>query len=134
MRRIIMPRKKTIKPMTTVSTAPKTTAEKLAAAEALVAKYQQQLISETLKNDVQNGDVVSFIFGRGDKKKSLTGSVMATQDIADGTLKGLNLRVLVGEGFDAETFKVHIRDVTSNVTADARRAAEGGAVDPLNVA
>jgi hypothetical protein len=138
-----MPRKK--KPQvideatTEVSTAPKTLAERLIAAEKLVAKLKAEIANEAIKNDIQVDDVVTFSYGRGDKVREITGVVKATKDIEEGTLKGLNLLVLSGEGFDAQTYKVHVRDVVSNETADARRAAEAtdeapAETDPLEVA
>ena len=116
---------------------PKTLEQKLAAAEALVAKYKAAIANEQALRDVQVGDNVTFKYGRaglGEGVRTLTGTVKAMQEIEEGTAKGLNLRVEVGEGFDAELFKVHARDIVSNASADERKAAAPADADPLNAA
>lgn len=113
--------------------APRTLAEKIALTEALLAKYRAEELAEAIKADIREGDVVTFNFGRGDKKRSYTGAIVG---IKNDEAQGLLLRVSVGEGFDVEVYKVHVRDLTSNVTQDERNAtvveeAPVEATDPL---
>lgn len=129
-------KRKTTKKVTTENTStPRTLAEKLAAAERLVEKYKREMVLEQVKNDVRSDDVIRFQFGRGDKKRELTGTVTGTK--TDDT-QGLMIRAVVGEGFDAETYKVFARDVIQNITGDERRTKEeeeapaSTDADPLN--
>lgn len=107
----------------------KTTAEKLAAAMALVDKYTQQLSVEARVNDVEVGDAVSYKFGRADKVRVLVGSVTGIK----GTPKGRLVAVLTGDGFDTTTNRVRIQDITENRTA-AIRAASSASGNPLDAA
>ncbi len=115
----------------------KTTAQKLEAARALVAKYEQQLDSETILNNIEVGDDVSFKFGRGEKARVLEGSVVAVGEVER---LGLVAAVQSGEGIDVQTYKVRVLDITENRTAATRDpAAFGGATatdaaDPLEAA
>jgi hypothetical protein len=94
----------------------KSLAEKLIDARNLVAKYEAELNSQALINNVEAGDTVSFNFGRAEKKKTLTGTVTGVRDIN----LGRQVKVSVGEGFDAETKVIFARDITANPTAEAR--------------
>lgn len=101
-----------------------TTAQKLAAAEALVAKYKQLLIAEELSKDIVVGDKIDFNYGRADTRRVLSGSVTGTRE----DVNGLWVAVLVGEGFDATTYRIRSTDIVANADAAARKNA---GVDPL---
>ena len=118
--------------MTEVTKTPRTLADKLVAAEALVAKLRAEINNEAIRNDIREGDAITFTFGRAEKKRELAGTIVG---IKDDETQGKLLRVMVGEGFDAEAYKVNVRDVTSNTTQAARLAADTAeAGDPLSEA
>lgn len=98
----------------------RTLEQKLAAARVLVAKYEHEIRSAAIRSDIRQGDVVTFIFGRAEKKRTLKGSIVG---IKSDERQGLHLRVMVGEGFDAEIHNAHDRDLTSNITQDERKAS-----------
>ncbi|GEM_PF-6560788 len=133
-----MPRnnlKVTDTPVAAVST-PRTLDEKIAATEALLAKYKQQKLTEAILNNIQIGDDVDFNFGRGESRRTLTGKV--TVGITDDEAVGKVVAVFAGEGFDAKTYKVRVADITANRTAAERGPEEATeetaeAVDPLSV-
>jgi hypothetical protein len=112
-----MPRKKS-KVNDVTTSAPRTTLQKLEAARALVAKYEQQLASEAIVNNIEVGDDVDFIFGRGDKKRTLTGVVIVGITELDGV--GKVVGVESGEGFEKQVYKVRVSDLSANRTADGR--------------
>lgn len=101
-----------------------TTEQKLANAEALVAKYEDQLKREGLSNNIVLGDEVTFTFGRGETKRDIAGTVTGVRDDTNGRW----VAVAVGIGFDATTYRVRSTDITTNLRADARNAA---GFDPL---
>jgi len=114
--------------------APKTLAEKLAAAEALVEKYKREIALETIKNDIADKDDVDFSFGRGDSKRTMTGTVAGLADTDQGKIVAVSITDDAGL---PEIKRVNIRDILVNRTADERRAAavkDGGDADPLNTA
>ena len=113
--------------------APKTTEELLVIAEARVAKLKQRLLTEQLLNNVEVNDEVTIKFGRGDKVRHVSGKVAATA-----------LPALVVVDGELNSYKVQVRDIISNPTADARRGdgvsvvaeadepeADAASVDPL---
>lgn len=104
-----------------------TTEQKLANAKALVAKYEEQLQREALANNVVVGDEVTFIFGRGETKRDISGKVTGVRDDSNGRW----VAVAVGEGFDATTYRIRSTDITANPQADKRKTA---GVDPLEQA
>lgn len=53
------------------------------------------------------GTTINFEYGRADKRRTMTGTVSA---VGTGDQEG-KLAVVVGEGFDAETFKISAGDV-----------------------
>lgn len=129
-----MPRKKKTNMTTTTAAAstPRTLEQKLEAAQALVAKYQQQIKSAAIVNNVEVGDEIDFTFGRGAKKRDLSGKITAIKD--DETF-GRLVAVLSGEGFDATSYKVRVADITENRTAaerDAPAASDAAGSNPLD--
>jgi hypothetical protein len=89
----------------------KTLQEKLAAAVALVAKYEQAIASEAILLNVEAGNRVDFNFGRGEKKRVLSGVVVAVKD--DEKL-GKIARIQTGDGFDAQFYNTRVADITVN--------------------
>jgi hypothetical protein len=124
------PKKGTTQNMSETKT-PRSLAERLEAARALVAKYEAQINSEAQINNVQVGDDVDFKYGKsnvGAGVRTLTGTVQAVGDTDNGRV----VVILVGEGIDIKPYKVRAADITANRTAETRNAAEtapGG--DPL---
>lgn len=102
--------------------------DKLANAKKLVAKIEQEIKTAAIVNNVEVGDDVDFTFGRGDKKRSLKGEITAIKDTDTGKL----VAIVTGEGFDLETFKVRVQEITENRTAATRPVAD--AANPLNAA
>lgn len=127
-----MPRKKAIR-MTEATDAKtvRTLDEKIAATEALLAKYRQQKLTEALLNNIEVGDDVDFNYGRAETRRVITGSVTVgiTEDESWGKIVGIE----AGEGFDKKVYKVRVADIVANRTADAR-PVEGADADPLNAA
>lgn len=116
-------------PAAATEAAPKTTQELLVLAQARVAKLQQRLTTENVLNGISAGDKVSFRFGRNIPERTnkagetvparaarqLSGIVLGVQDVMgeDGTVANKIIKVQAGEGFDADTYKVSARDITS---------------------
>lgn len=96
-----------------------TTEEKLAQAKRLVAQYEEQLKQEQLRDNIENGDVVTFDFGRGDSKQTLTGTVLGMKDDSNGRW----IKVQIGEGFDADVKTIRTAAITSNPQAEERLKA-----------
>ncbi len=90
--------------------------ERLANAEALVAKYKQQIAAEAILNNIQPGDAVSFKYGRGETQTVKEGTVISTGDSPRGKLAVIQ----TGTGLEISTVKVRVADITENATADAR--------------
>lgn len=81
--------------------------EKIAQTEALLEKYKAEKAAQAAQSNVSIGDTVRFRFGRGDTKRELVGTVLGDKTDSGGRW----LKVQAGEGFDAETFKVHASNV-----------------------
>lgn len=113
-----------------VAAAPKTTAELLALARARVAKLEQRETTENVLNGIEAGNAVTFRFGRNIPERTnkagdtvparsariLSGTVLGVQDVTDpetGAITNKIIKVQAGEGFDADTYKVNARDITS---------------------
>jgi len=112
-----------------------TTEQKIAQLEGRIAKLRQTLLTESLLNNIEKGDKVTIKFGRADKVRNIEGEVAAVA-----------LPNIVVVGPDLESFKVHVRDVIANPSAEARtgvadvseinpvdgrRPDEAGAADPV---
>jgi hypothetical protein len=97
--------------------------ELLVAAKERVAKLEAKIAAQQALNTTEVGDNVTFIFGRGEKKRSLTGKVRAIKDV-DGT-RFASIEAAVGDDeFDVAIVKVRVADITANATADERKAAD----------
>lgn len=109
--------------------------QRLENARKLVAKYEQQINALRQINNVEVGDDVDFKFGRSEKARTLTGTVIAVADTDQGRM----VAIQTGEGLDVETKKVRAADIITNRTADERGgdeapAADNGDEDPLAAA
>ena len=129
-----MPRKKT--KVTDETKTIRSLDERIAATKALLAKYEQQKLTESILNNIEVGDDVDFLYGRSDSgegRRTLTGKVTVglTADESWGNVVG----VFAGEGFDAKSYKVRVKDIKANRTAAQRDAAAPKAdkKDPLDV-
>lgn len=116
-------------PAVAEAAAPKTTQELLTLAEARVAKLRQRLTTENVLNGIEAGQTVGFRFGRNIPERTnkagevvparaarqLTGVVVGVKDILGdaGEVTGKLIKVQSGEGFDADTYTVNARDITS---------------------
>lgn len=95
----------------------KTLEEKIAATRILLAKYEAQAYTLAVSNNIEKDDTVTIKFGRGDKAREVTGTVIGVKD-------GDNGRTVAVLDADLNTYKVHVRDVIANPNADARNAAD----------
>ncbi|CAB4241352.1 hypothetical protein UFOVP60_25 [uncultured Caudovirales phage] len=66
-----------------------------------------------LSGQVQPGRKVHFDYGRGDKKRSYEGVVLARRDPAEGEKVAPQCRIQVGEGFNIEILTIHPQWVTA---------------------
>ena len=105
---------------------------KLAAAVALVASLEAQIKAADLPLPVK-GDIVSFTFGRGDKKVEHTGRVLAVNGGDNGVTY---VSVLVNEDDLPEVKRVPVKDVTvaTVVLAEPEQAEVNTALDTAAVA
>lgn len=98
-----------------------TTKQKLDQARAMVLKYEADLAAEAIRDNIEQGDSVTFKFGRGNTKRELTGTVLGVKDDNNGRW----VRVTAGEGFDMAVYTIRTADITKNPNADARTATAG---------
>lgn len=91
----------------------KTLIEKLAAAKALVAKYEAAIAAEAITNNIERGDAVVIKFGRGNTARNVSGTVVGVADTDNG-------RFVAVLGDNLDTYKVHVRDVIENASAIGR--------------
>lgn len=94
----------------------KTLNEKLAAAKALVAKYEAQIKAEAILNNIELSDKVTIKFGRAEKVRHINGTVVGLNN----TDNGLMVAVLSD---DFKPYTVHARDVIENASAEGRAPA-----------
>ncbi len=84
---------------------------KIAKLQAARAELEQAALYEVDTSDLKAGDSVDFEFGRGEKRRNMTGVVSAIK--REEGKAGL-VRIVSGEGFDAEivtVFEASIRAV-----------------------
>lgn len=92
----------------------KSTRQQLADLDAAIAKLQVRraaLAQATATSDVdpdtvQAGMVVSFLYGKGEGRKTLRGTVVGRRDPEEGKKGGSFVKIAVGEGFDATLVSV----------------------------
>lgn len=107
-------------PATENAAAPKTLQEKLADAQARVAKLQAQINTQEILNSVKAGDTATFNYGRSDTARVLDGVITAVGDKTDERGRVTRLAIVsVGEGLDIETYKVRVADILTINGEDA---------------
>jgi hypothetical protein len=77
-------------------------------AEAKLAKLLTEQANRALIENVGIGDEVRFEYGRGEKRRVLTGTVVA---VGNDEKQGRLLAVTYGEGIDVETVKIRAVDI-----------------------
>lgn len=82
--------------------------EDVAKAQAKLNKLLVEKENRDRLNTIEVGANIKFEYGRGDKRRTLEGTVIATGD--DEKL-GKLLAVQVGEGLDVQTHKIRAADV-----------------------
>lgn len=100
----------------------KTTEQKLNAARALVAKYEAALVAEAAQSDVRDGDIVTIKYGRAESVREVNGKIVGVAN----TDAGLVVAVIDGE---LNTYKVHVRNIVANVSAEGRKASPVNTVE-----
>ena len=103
--------------------APKTLNEKIEAAQERLNKLLRQRQVQEILNSVGVGDTASFRFGRGEKARDLSGVIAAVGDVDVAGRSTRMARITVGEGLDAETYKVRVADILS-INGEAAPVAE----------
>jgi len=89
----------------------KTLIERLTAARELVAKLETAIKSNTIINNVAEGDEVVIKFGRADKVRNISGKVVGVKVDDEG---GKTVAVL---SEDFKTYTVAARDIVENASA-----------------
>lgn len=92
--------------------------EDVAKAEAKLAKLLTEQANRSRTENVKVGDDVNFEYGRGDKRRVLTGTIVA---VGNDEKLGKMLAVQAGEGLDVQTYKIRAADI---VFAEAPAAAQ----------
>lgn len=107
--------------------------QKLAAVVAqialLVTKRDELTLAAANEVDytkVVNGAEVSFNYGKAPNVTVKTGSVVGIKEPAAGTKGATQVRVAVGEGFDAVLHTIYLPQITA-IAADEAVATEGEA-------
>lgn len=87
--------------------------EDLAKAQAKLDKLLTERDNRAKLDTLGAGASVNFEYGRGEKRRVLSGIVVAAGDDGKGTRM---LAVAVGEGIDVETYKIRAVDVLFDVS------------------
>lgn len=109
----------------------KTVREQIAAQQAIITKAQEAVTLLTAKLDSEvdpaalvEGANVVFDYGKGDTKRSLTGTITGVKPADPAVAKSATLiRVAVGTGFDAQIVTIYPANVTKVVTVAQVEAA-----------
>lgn len=131
-------------------TVAKTTAELLVVAQKRVDTLKQRLVTEEVLNSIAPGNQVEFRFGRAaDAKLDEAGQVISEARevrILSGVVAGVRdaagpkgstfkqVRIAVGEGFDAEYFNVPAKAITKIGEAETGSTEADEAEDASNEA
>jgi len=86
------------------------------AARAKLAQLINERDNRSRIDSIAVGSTVSFEYGRGEKRRTLSGVVTATKDDEKA---GRLLAVTVGEGFDAQLLQIRAADVQFGAEGDA---------------
>mgnify|MGYP003489857980 FL=1 len=79
------------------------------------AALEKELASFIDTNAIVFGTVVIFVFGRGEKRRELQGTVVGRKEGDEKRVA--KLKIGVGDGFDAELFEISVKDVVTIVGA-----------------
>jgi hypothetical protein len=108
--------------------------QKLAAAKAQLALLTTKIDELTLAaaNEVDFtkvvvGSTVTFNYGKAPNVAAKTGSVVGVKEPAAGTKGATQVRVAVGEGFDAVLHTIYLPQITGIAAVEAEAPAEGEA-------
>lgn len=93
----------------------KTLTERLVAARELVAKLESAIKSNTIINNVADGDEVTIRFGRAEKVRTISGKVVGLKTDEDG-----GKTVVVLDGTDFKTYTVPASKIIDNPSATNR--------------
>lgn len=106
----------------------------IADTEEAISKLQVKLeelkfaaANEVSEDKLLPGVQVVFVYGTGDNKKDVTGTIIGVKPADPADKKSVTLlNVAVGEGFEAQTIKVAVAKVKKIVAAEApaEQAAE----------
>jgi len=93
----------------------KSISERLTAARELVAKLEAAIKSNTIINNVAEGDEVTIRFGRAEKVRTISGKVVGLKADEDGSKT-----VVVLDGTDFKTYTVPASKIIENPSATNR--------------
>jgi hypothetical protein len=94
--------------MATIADQIKKLKDRIAADTAKVQELEAADKAQGFITNLQAGDIVQFVFGRKDNRKTHTGEVRAIID----TDKGKVIRVIKGEGAEEEIVSIRPGDIT----------------------
>lgn len=95
---------------------------RIAADTAKLAELEAAAAAGNAMANLASGDVIEFMFGRGETRKQRAGVVLGIAE----TDKGKRIKIQTGEGFDAEILVIS----PDAIVAVAEDIGEGQAVDP----
>jgi hypothetical protein len=98
---------------------------RIAADTLKLAELEAAAAAGNAMANLASGDVIEFMFGRGETRKQRAGVVLGVAE----TEKGKKIKVQTGEGFDAEILVIS-PDAIVTVAEDATQAGAASA-DPL---
>lgn len=94
--------------------------EQIAALEAKLAALKVQAENEIDPSSIVAGATVSFEYGKGDTKRTLSGVITGIKPADPAVPKSATLiRVAVGEGFDAQIVTIYPTAVRSVAKVEA---------------
>jgi hypothetical protein len=96
--------------------------DRIAADTAKLAELEAAAAAGNAMANLASGDVIEFLFGRGETRKQRAGVVLGVAE----TDKGKKIKVQTGEGFDAEILVIS----PDAIVAVAEDIAKGQAMDP----
>lgn len=92
--------------------------------QAAIAELEVKALNTVNYDDVQQGRIVTFNYGKAPNVRSLSGLVLGRKDKGEG-VKGPDLvKVAVGSGFDAQVLTIFPQAVTAIEPVAAEAAAE----------
>lgn len=101
---------------------------RIAADTAKLAELESAERAASTLSNLAAGDVIDYMYGRGETRKQYAGVVNGVAD----TDKGKRIKVTTGEGFDVEIHVIDPSAIVGPVDSDAAQGVVGGAeVDPL---